>query len=151
MAVAGYAIGAARGIVYLRAEYRYLERYLEKVLEEMRARGLLGSNIAGKDGFDFDIRIQFGAGAYVCGEESALLESAEGKRGEPRDRHGLRMAPATALAFIQGRAHTEPHAGPPAWAPGGLACEAHVCNRRDETAPARRADRARNSRREGVT
>ncbi len=86
MAVAGYAIGASRGVMYLRAEYRYLQRYLEKVLADMRAQGLLGTGVAGKDGFDFDIRIQFGAGAYVCGEESALLESAEGKRGEPRNR-----------------------------------------------------------------
>ncbi|MBD3243117.1 MAG: hypothetical protein GF331_21175 [Chitinivibrionales bacterium] len=86
MAVAGYAIGAKQGIMYLRAEYRYLQAYLEKVLADMRDQKLLGTGIAGKDGFDFDIRIQFGAGAYVCGEESALLESAEGKRGEPRNR-----------------------------------------------------------------
>ncbi len=86
MAVAAYAIGAKEGIVYLRAEYRYLRRFLEKVLADMRGKNLLGRGIAGREGFDFDIRIQFGAGAYVCGEESALLESAEGKRGEPRNR-----------------------------------------------------------------
>ncbi|MDZ7741205.1 MAG: NAD(P)H-dependent oxidoreductase subunit E [Bacteroidota bacterium] len=86
MAVAGYAIGAKEGILYLRYEYKYLQDYLEKVLQDMRDKNLLGKNIAGKDGFDFDIRIQFGAGAYVCGEESALIESAEGKRGEPRNR-----------------------------------------------------------------
>lgn len=86
MAVAAYAIGAKEGIVYLRAEYRYLRRFLEKVLADMREKKLLGRGIAGREGFDFDIRIQFGAGAYVCGEESALLESAEGKRGEPRNR-----------------------------------------------------------------
>ncbi len=86
MAVAGYAIDAKVGILYLRYEYKYLQEKLEKVLEEMRKDGLLGTNIAGKAGFDFDIRIQFGAGAYVCGEESALIESAEGKRGEPRNR-----------------------------------------------------------------
>ncbi|PLX00464.1 MAG: hypothetical protein C0594_15690, partial [Marinilabiliales bacterium] len=86
MAVAGYALGAKEGILYLRAEYVYLKEYLEDVLKQMRSEGLLGNAIAGKSGFDFDIRIQFGAGAYVCGEESALIESAEGKRGEPRNR-----------------------------------------------------------------
>jgi [NiFe] hydrogenase diaphorase moiety large subunit len=59
---------------------------LEKILENARKKNYLGKNIMGKEGFDFDIRIQFGGGAYVCGEESALIESAEGKRGEPRDR-----------------------------------------------------------------
>ncbi len=86
MAIAGYAVGAKHGILYLRNEYRYLRRYLENVLDEMRRDNLLGPFIAGKAGFNFDIKIQFGAGAYVCGEESALIESAEGKRGEPRDR-----------------------------------------------------------------
>ncbi len=85
MAIAGYAIGSNQGILYLRNEYLYLKAYLENVLTEMRAKNLLGKNIQGK-GFDFDIRIQMGAGAYVCGEESALIESAEGKRGEPRNR-----------------------------------------------------------------
>lgn len=85
MAIGGYAVGASEGILYLRAEYVYLKKYLEKVLSDMRAKNLLGKNILGK-GFDFDIRIQMGAGAYVCGEESALIESAEGKRGEPRNR-----------------------------------------------------------------
>lgn len=86
MAVAGYAVGAKNGILYLRNEYRYLRAYLERTLEEMRERGFLGYAVAGKAGFSFEIKIQFGAGAYVCGEESALIESAEGKRGEPRDR-----------------------------------------------------------------
>lgn len=86
MAVAGYAIGAAEGVVYLRYEYRYLKDYLETTLAQMRKDGLLGKNAGGIKGFDFDVRLQFGAGAYVCGEESALIESAEGKRGEPRDR-----------------------------------------------------------------
>lgn len=86
MVLAGYAIGSDEGILYLRFEYRYMKNYLEKVLEEMRSNSLLGTGIGGKEGFNFDIRIQFGAGAYVCGEESALIESAEGKRGEPRDR-----------------------------------------------------------------
>jgi [NiFe] hydrogenase diaphorase moiety large subunit len=86
MALAGYAIGSDQGILYLRFEYRYLKEYLEGILEQMRNDHLLGKAIGGKAGSDFDIRIQFGAGAYVCGEESALIESAEGKRGEPRDR-----------------------------------------------------------------
>jgi [NiFe] hydrogenase diaphorase moiety large subunit len=86
MAVAGYAVGAAEGVLYLRAEYAYLKPYLESVLDAMRGEGLLGPNAAGKPGFAFDIVVKLGAGAYVCGEESALIESAEGKRGEPRDR-----------------------------------------------------------------
>jgi [NiFe] hydrogenase diaphorase moiety large subunit len=86
MVLAGYAVNATEGILYLRYEYRYLRDYLEHILEEMRSAGTLGKDIGGKTGFDFDIRIQFGAGAYVCGEESGLIESAEGKRGEPRDR-----------------------------------------------------------------
>ena len=86
MAVAGYAIGAAEGVLYLRSEYAYLRAHLEKVLATLRAKKVLGRSIAGKRGFSFDITIKVGAGAYVCGEESALLESAEGKRGEPRDR-----------------------------------------------------------------
>jgi [NiFe] hydrogenase diaphorase moiety large subunit len=86
MAIGAYAIGAKEGILYLRYEYKYMEEYLEKVLEEARNSGRLGKNIGGIEGFDFDIRIQFGAGAYVCGEETALIESGEGKRGEPRDK-----------------------------------------------------------------
>ena len=86
MAVAGYAIGARTGVLYLRSEYAYLRARLEAVLADLRKEGILGKNIAGSPGFHFDIVIKSGAGAYVCGEESALLESAEGKRGEPRDR-----------------------------------------------------------------
>lgn len=86
MAVAGYAIGAEHGVLYLRQEYKYLQAFLEKVLEDLRTNNVLGKNIAGKDGFNFDIRIQFGMGAYVCGEETALIESVEGKRGEPRNK-----------------------------------------------------------------
>jgi [NiFe] hydrogenase diaphorase moiety large subunit len=85
MAIAGYSIQAKEGILYLRNEYLYMKEFLEGVLSEMRNQKLLGENILDK-GFNFDIRIQFGAGAYVCGEESALIESAEGKRGEPRNR-----------------------------------------------------------------
>jgi [NiFe] hydrogenase diaphorase moiety large subunit len=85
MAIGGYAIGANEGLLYLRKEYKYLKVYLDNVLNEMQAKNLLGKNILGK-GFDFDIRIQLGGGAYVCGEESGLIESCEGKRGEPRNR-----------------------------------------------------------------
>ena len=86
MIIAGYSIGAKEGILYLRNEYIYLKSYLEKILESFRANRYLGNSVFGKTGFNFDIRIQFGAGAYVCGEESALIESCEGKRGEPRNR-----------------------------------------------------------------
>jgi len=86
MVIAGYSIGATEGILYLRYEYKYLKNYLENILEETRGKNLLGKDIGGIKGFNFDIRIQLGAGAYVCGEESALIESVEGKRGEPRDR-----------------------------------------------------------------
>ena len=84
MVIAAYAIGSTHGIVYLRAEYVYLKRYLEGQLQQLRDDGLLGSSVGGRPGFDFDIRIQMGAGSYVCGEESALIESCEGKRGTPR-------------------------------------------------------------------
>jgi len=86
MVIAGYSIGATEGILYLRYEYKYLKNYLENVLKEAREKNLLGEDIGGIKGFNFDIRIQLGAGAYICGEESALIESVEGKRGEPRDR-----------------------------------------------------------------
>jgi [NiFe] hydrogenase diaphorase moiety large subunit len=86
MAVCAYAVKATTGALYLRGEYAYLKAHLEQVLAQMRSNNLLGKDIAGKPGFDFDIRVQLGAGSYVCGEESALLESAEGKRGEPRNR-----------------------------------------------------------------
>jgi [NiFe] hydrogenase diaphorase moiety large subunit len=86
MTVAGYALGARQGLVYLRGEYAYMWDALQKVLATRRNLGLLGTRICGREGFDFDIRIQLGAGAYICGEESSLLESLEGKRGAPRDR-----------------------------------------------------------------
>lgn len=86
MAIGGYAVGAEEGILYLRAEYMYLKSYLENVLADLRKRNVLGKNAGGKSGFNFDISIKMGAGAYICGEESALIESAEGKRGEPRNR-----------------------------------------------------------------
>lgn len=86
MTLAALATGAQLGLVYLRGEYRYLLAHLEAVLARRRAEGLLGKRILGESGFDFDIDIHLGAGAYVCGEESSLLESLEGKRGTPRIR-----------------------------------------------------------------
>lgn len=86
MTIAAYCIGAEIGIIYLRAEYAYLRAFLEDVLNRRRADGLLGNSIAGREGFNFDIRIQMGAGAYVCGEESSLISSCEGTRGDPADR-----------------------------------------------------------------
>ncbi|MEW6039498.1 MAG: NAD(P)H-dependent oxidoreductase subunit E [Pseudomonadota bacterium] len=86
MTVCAYLVGARQGFLYLRGEYLYLYERLEAVLAERRRRGLLGKNILGREGFDFDIEIRLGAGAYICGEESALIESLEGKRGVPRNR-----------------------------------------------------------------
>lgn len=86
MTIASHAIGASNGIVFLRGEYAYLRNLLEERLEQRRKKGLLGKSILGKDGFDFDIEIRMGAGAYVCGEETALIELLEGQRGEPRNR-----------------------------------------------------------------
>ncbi len=86
MSVAALAIGAHRGLVYLRGEYRYLLPALQAALQRRREAGLLGAAIQGRAGFDFDISIHVGAGAYVCGEESALIESLEGHRGTPRIR-----------------------------------------------------------------
>ena len=85
MTIAGYAIGAREGILYLRGEYAYLQKYLESVLAQRRNDNLLGKSILGR-GFDFEIRIQMGAGAYVCGEETALISSCEGSRGDPKNR-----------------------------------------------------------------
>ena len=83
MVAAAYAIGSRNGILYLRAEYWYLKDYLQQQIQDFRDDGLLGKQILGTD-FEFDIRIQMGAGAYVCGDETALIESCEGKRGTPR-------------------------------------------------------------------
>jgi len=85
MTIAAWAIGAAHGILYLRGEYAYLRDSLEKVLARRREKGLLGAGILGKE-LAFDVEIRMGAGAYVCGEETALIESLEGQRGEPRNR-----------------------------------------------------------------
>ena len=86
MTVAAYSVGATQGFLYLRGEYRHLLEPLNAVLERRRGENLLGQNILGIPGANFDIQIHLGAGAYVCGEESALIESLEGKRGTPRNR-----------------------------------------------------------------
>ncbi|MCU0387461.1 MAG: NAD(P)H-dependent oxidoreductase subunit E [Chitinophagaceae bacterium] len=84
MLLCGYTIQAPHGIIYLRGEYRWLLPKLQAAIDKYREAGLLGKDCGGIKGFDFDIRVQMGAGSYVCGEETALLESLEGKRGEPR-------------------------------------------------------------------
>jgi [NiFe] hydrogenase diaphorase moiety large subunit len=99
MTVAAFAIGASKGLIYLRGEYRFLIARLEAVLADRRRLRLLGTGVRGISGFDFDIELHLGAGAYVCGEESALIESLEGKRGIPRNRppypvtHGYQQKP----------------------------------------------------------
>ena len=85
MAIGAYAIGAHNGVVYVRAEYPVAVERLENALKMAREAGLLGKNILGL-GFDFDIEIRIGAGAFVCGEETALMSSVEGQRGEPRQK-----------------------------------------------------------------
>ncbi|GAB4495545.1 MAG: NADH-quinone oxidoreductase subunit NuoF [Anaerolineales bacterium] len=94
MSIAAYAVGANEGYIYIRGEYHLAQQRMQKAIEQAREYGLLGKNILGSD-FNFDIHIHSGAGAYICGEETALIESIEGKRGEPRPRppypttHGL--------------------------------------------------------------
>lgn len=83
MAIAGYAIGASKGFVYLRAEYPLAGERLSNAIQKATERGLIGKNIFGSN-FSFELEIKFGAGAFVCGEETALMHSIEGKRGEPR-------------------------------------------------------------------
>ncbi|MBR6382948.1 MAG: 4Fe-4S binding protein [Lachnospiraceae bacterium] len=85
MAIAGYTIGANQGYIYVRAEYPIAIQRLQIAIDQARAYGLLGKDIFGT-GFDFDIDLRFGAGAFVCGEETALMTSIEGNRGEPRPR-----------------------------------------------------------------
>ena len=92
--LSAYAVGASEGYIYIRGEYKLAYQRLEKAIHQARENGLLGKDIFGK-GFDFDLHVHAGAGAYICGEETALIESIEGKRGEPRARppypptHGL--------------------------------------------------------------
>lgn len=83
MVIAGYAVGANKGYIYLRYEYPYLFPVLEQVIADAKAAGFLGEHICGSD-FSFELTVVSGGGAYVCGEETAMLESIEGKRGEPR-------------------------------------------------------------------
>jgi NADH:ubiquinone oxidoreductase subunit F (NADH-binding)/NADH:ubiquinone oxidoreductase subunit E len=83
MLIAGFACGASEAWIYIRGEYEYQARRLEKAIEQAKSKNLLGENILGTD-FSFNIHVHRGAGAYICGEETALLESLEGKRGEPR-------------------------------------------------------------------
>ena len=85
MAIGGYAIGASEGYIYVRAEYPIAVKRLQVAIGQAREYGLLGKNIFGTD-FNFDLHIRLGAGAFVCGEETALMNSIEGKRGEPRPR-----------------------------------------------------------------
>lgn len=86
MTIAAYAVGATNGIVYLRGEYTYIRALVEECLARRRTEGLLGNDILGRKGFNFEIKVRMGSGAYVCGEETALIESLEGYRGEPRNR-----------------------------------------------------------------
>ncbi len=86
MIIAGYAIGAQEGVIYCRAEYPLALKRLEIAIEQAREKGYLGKNVAGIEGFDFDMYIKEGAGAFVCGEETALMASIEGKRGMPNKR-----------------------------------------------------------------
>ena len=85
MTIAAYAIGAAQGYIYIRGEYRLGYKRLENAIQQAEARGLLGDNMLGRE-FSFHIHLHAGAGAYICGEETALIESIEGKRGQPRAR-----------------------------------------------------------------
>jgi [NiFe] hydrogenase diaphorase moiety large subunit len=86
MTICARIIGAQQGFLYLRGEYRYLYEHLQAVLQHRRQQNRLGEHILGQSDFNFDIEIHLGAGAYICGEESALIESLEGKRGTPRNR-----------------------------------------------------------------
>ena len=85
MAIAGFAVGADEGFIYIRGEYTLAQTRLLKAIQQAKEMGFLGENIF-NSGFNFDIHIHGGAGAYICGEETALIESIEGKRGEPRPR-----------------------------------------------------------------
>jgi NADH-quinone oxidoreductase subunit F len=85
MIVSSYALGANTSYIYIRGELMYVATILEKAIQEARDKGLLGKNILGS-GYDLDLHVQLGGGAYICGEETALLESLEGKRGNPRNK-----------------------------------------------------------------
>jgi len=101
MTLAGYVIGAENGWIFVRGEYPRAAARLQRAIDVARQRGYLGQNALGKDGFNFDIELRLGAGAYICGEETALFEAIEGKRGFPRIKppfpttHGLFMQPTS--------------------------------------------------------
>lgn len=101
MAICGYATGASEGYIYVRAEYPIAVKRLEIAIGQAREYGLLGKNIF-DSGFDFDLHIRLGAGAFVCGEETALMTSIEGNRGEPRPR-----PPYPAVKGLFGKPTTE--------------------------------------------
>ena len=101
MAICGYAIGASKGLIYIRAEYPLAIHRLKIAIAQAREYGLLGKNIFGSD-FSFDIELRYGAGAFVCGEETALMTSIEGNRGEPRPR-----PPYPAVKGLFGKPTTE--------------------------------------------
>jgi [NiFe] hydrogenase diaphorase moiety large subunit len=111
MVIGARAVGATRGFLYLRGEYDYMRPLITQKIEELRNLGLLGDNICDSKGFCFDFELRLGSGAYVCGEETALMESLEGRRGEPRNKppfpveHGFLGMPTVVnnvetLAFI---------------------------------------------------
>ncbi|MFZ4615518.1 MAG: complex I 51 kDa subunit family protein [Rectinemataceae bacterium] len=111
MVIGARAVGATRGFLYLRGEYDYMRPLITQKIEELRKLGLLGDNICDSKGFCFDFELRLGSGAYVCGEETALMESLEGRRGEPRNKppfpveHGFQGMPTVVnnvetLAFI---------------------------------------------------
>lgn len=101
MAICGYAVGATEGYIYVRAEYPIAVNRLEIAIQQAKEYGLLGKNIF-DSGFDFDLHIRLGAGAFVCGEETALMTSIEGNRGEPRPR-----PPYPAVKGLFGKPTTE--------------------------------------------
>lgn len=83
MVVGAYAIAASKGFIYLRGEYKYMVKDLRKKIDELKGRNLIGEDICREKGFCFDVDIRLGSGSYVCGEETALIESLESKRGSP--------------------------------------------------------------------
>ena len=110
MAIAGYATGATKGFIYLRGEYKHLQAKLQRDIDEMRAGGRLGHSIRGAAGFDFDIEIHMGAGGYICGEGTAMVNSLEGKPGRPRVRppsmvHAGYLGKPTVVDNVESLAH----------------------------------------------
>ncbi len=112
MTLCAAVIGAQKGFIYLRGEYRYLLQPLRQELQKRRDNGLLGAGILDRQSFDFDIEIHLGAGAYICGEESALIESLEGKRGVPRIRPPFPVTHATS-GFRRWSTTSRPSLPPP--------------------------------------